>query len=1591
MRILINEQLSEHKYKTPEGYLICTDAIIARTGKQEYRKNEIFADSDDDSVIELDRPANEVFSEKTIASFENKPLVNEHPNEDVNTENYKDYAVGFIRDVHKGTVNGQDVLLANLVFTDKEAIEDIESGRKNELSCGYDCDIVDEANPKQINIRGNHVALCERGRAGIAKIVDSIKDAELIEGRTYTTKGGTKLKIKKIIASYSDYNGEAALKIYYDYETASGKTGSAECNSVDFFNMMKDTTRDSIKDDRYIIMRKSGAGEEIYSSDNKQDVLDELESLGRNYMVYDNKTKKTYSIKEFKSTNDSVNDAQFTPKQMRQINHYADISSFDKQEIIDAIMKLYNRHIYADFDDCVEEVLNNIINGNYLLDSVNDIEIKLENGTVIKPQQRRDITEEIFDIVKKYHQKGYDFVEIKNEVDIYIRNAYNRRASDRELEEAIEKAYKKFGYSLDDSIDDKDIKSFFYKCSVDGTYYVSADPNKIEKLNPKKVWILERKGGNFIDMSGGQMKYFNKEQGNPDTAKDYVNQFPSMNLLDSIQDVNPRSGESKEDFISRFMSETENEYPDEKQRLAVAYSYWEKGKGKDSMIKDYAVEVLTSDGRLYDKVKINYNGSYDSERILREFYSKHPEYKDDIYKVQIVQDSVKDNSINDKISYANYYNGNEFVDKIERLIYRNLKLEVNVALLGLKEDILVISKKYMSKEYLSENNLKDIKNLLEREVNVKNVRYSNPGTSNAEVSANIIKFVGYNDTLRKDSLTRYERELCDYMLENTYERGMTPERLWRKMISYGSEYNSVATHKKEDVLDYFEEEIENGMYDSIKDSKIKDASVRCSVTNAATAQRICAKYRCQLSMINYFSRIDAYAVALTGTRESIISSLKDLDESGLLLMYPKGWEYAFDDATPYEEQDEELKKSEERIDDGGFQEIGNFWRNLARKNNISSQQMDDIYIAFLKTPVYQNWPKKDDMDIIYSETMFTEFMKFFKKKTGKDLITDSVKDSLSYSDIEVIEDAIYWVKRKGKDLTVKNVLEQIQKSMSGFIGSNRNDIINYLKSEKHITDSIQDAVELSAKSIDYLEEQIKRYRKLYPNWKFGEIRKERGLYRVDVIKDSINDYTPRMTYPKQGEKEWYVDVDNNDFELSWGWPTKEQAEKYAKSLTGKHTIKIYEKELNGKQFAPTSNRKPTKSSEQMLREKFGKKWLPKDSVDDAAPGVDEGIFNKITQNEHVTKEVTKLNEIARKYNANKRTMYQVILFWTGKDDVAYDLTQKLNIRDSKAHKMVKVVKAIQQHQDSKLKDDYSGFLGNYGFGYLKGSGDYEYWYYKDKDDIQTFNKVVERIRKEYPSFVVSSIKSDGNPRIYIQKSKYGVKDSKLKDEVMSINVDLTNTKVSKYDIYYTVTQALKYRVKAKRISEGKYILTGEKDDLKYFFYCLNLDSSKYIKDSKVQDGDIENKYKEIIKYYTNDMGYSDVRAKEETERAINQFMKEKSISREQAIKKYYTQLYDSVKDSKAKDANVLTKEQTVELLGKIASKNNAILKVKIENDGRMFAGFIPKDKNIDSYKFAKTIESQVPNIFIRGFWGYYHFGTEAFEMYTDKNTFNNIL
>lgn len=211
MRMLCSVKLSPHRYKTPQGYLYCKDAIIARTGPQTYLKSEIIEGSDSNEYIDVDRKPEEVFSEKTMASFEGAPLTIDHPSVSVGPDNYKDLSVGRVQNIRRGEFEGQPVMLADIIVNDAEAIELIESGEMVELSCGYDCDITGGDNPEQINIRGNHVALCEQGRAGIARIQDSKKEKwgvkpieDAVSKGTLIQefgKQGKQYKIKKIIGN----------------------------------------------------------------------------------------------------------------------------------------------------------------------------------------------------------------------------------------------------------------------------------------------------------------------------------------------------------------------------------------------------------------------------------------------------------------------------------------------------------------------------------------------------------------------------------------------------------------------------------------------------------------------------------------------------------------------------------------------------------------------------------------------------------------------------------------------------------------------------------------------------------------------------------------------------------------------------------------------------------------------------------------------------------------------------------------------------------------------------------------------------------------------------------------------------------------------------------------------------------------------------------------------------------------------------------------------------------------------------------------------------------------------------------------------
>ena len=169
-------QISPHLVDTPEGFLICKDVPIARTGPQDYLARELMLDGDPDRVITVQRYPEDVFEDATLASLEGKPVTDGHPPENVGPENYAAYTKGHVQNVRRDG----EYIVADLYINDANLANEVRNNVKREVSCGYLCNYVpDGAGYRQERIRGNHVAVVPKGRAGATVAIhDTAPEAE---------------------------------------------------------------------------------------------------------------------------------------------------------------------------------------------------------------------------------------------------------------------------------------------------------------------------------------------------------------------------------------------------------------------------------------------------------------------------------------------------------------------------------------------------------------------------------------------------------------------------------------------------------------------------------------------------------------------------------------------------------------------------------------------------------------------------------------------------------------------------------------------------------------------------------------------------------------------------------------------------------------------------------------------------------------------------------------------------------------------------------------------------------------------------------------------------------------------------------------------------------------------------------------------------------------------------------------------------------------------------------------------------------------------------------------------------------------------
>jgi len=179
MMYYITEQLSEHIGETPEGFLLCKDVPLTRTGVFEYTASEVPVEASLDGMVKIQRDDDEVFAQNTIASFEGKPVTINHPEGMVTPENWSELAHGVVQNVRRGDGEQADLLLGDLLITTKKGIELVKSGLR-EVSCGYDAQYeqIEKGKGKQREIIGNHVALVTKGRAGNRCTIQDSGDKE---------------------------------------------------------------------------------------------------------------------------------------------------------------------------------------------------------------------------------------------------------------------------------------------------------------------------------------------------------------------------------------------------------------------------------------------------------------------------------------------------------------------------------------------------------------------------------------------------------------------------------------------------------------------------------------------------------------------------------------------------------------------------------------------------------------------------------------------------------------------------------------------------------------------------------------------------------------------------------------------------------------------------------------------------------------------------------------------------------------------------------------------------------------------------------------------------------------------------------------------------------------------------------------------------------------------------------------------------------------------------------------------------------------------------------------------------------------------
>jgi len=197
--------------KNDDGFLVGR-AVATTIGVFSYRR-------EDGSIRKELRAPEHVFHPDSLATLKMTPLTNNHPTERVTADNRDKYSVGNLgENVVQDQLHG--FVSVPLSIQQKDAVSDVEGGKRG-LSCGYTTDVVERPgvwggvryDAIQTNIRYNHLAIVDEGRAGddavlkmdgVMMLIEITEDPDKDEGKD----GCAKHKRKSTSKTKKDTGGK---------------------------------------------------------------------------------------------------------------------------------------------------------------------------------------------------------------------------------------------------------------------------------------------------------------------------------------------------------------------------------------------------------------------------------------------------------------------------------------------------------------------------------------------------------------------------------------------------------------------------------------------------------------------------------------------------------------------------------------------------------------------------------------------------------------------------------------------------------------------------------------------------------------------------------------------------------------------------------------------------------------------------------------------------------------------------------------------------------------------------------------------------------------------------------------------------------------------------------------------------------------------------------------------------------------------------------------------------------------------------------------------------------------------------------------